>query len=448
MRALVLAVLTAAGCGLDVEPPPDPVPEPSVTWFHDVGPIVAARCMGCHQTDGLAPFALETYDDAAPVARRMLAAVQSGLMPPWGATASPDCTPIRPWRDDPRLAPAEVDLLARWIDEGLPVGEPAALVPTELPHLDGVTHSMTPVQPHVSAGPRDELICYPLDPQIASDMWMTGWEVRPGNPDVVHHVILQVMPPEILAAARQYDLVGKELPCNLLVEATQTLGAWTPGQEPFETPAGVGLPLPAGSGIWIQIHYHPGAGENPPDATTVNLRMTSTPPDHSYSIGFFGNAGAAPVLRPDPDDRTSDPEFRIPAGSSHHVETMRAELHGPRVPVFVAQPHMHYVGTHLELIVDRANPPPGEPAHECLIDSTWNFDWQRTYRYDAPIESLPTLGEGDTLELRCTYDNSIANPFVQRALEERGLVAPVDVYYGEGASTDEMCLGILGAISP
>ena len=39
--------------------------------------------------------------------------------------------------------------------------------------------------------------------------------------------------------------------------------------------------------------------------------------------------------------------------------------------------------------------------------------------YDAPIESLPSIKGGDKLYLRCTYDNSLGNPHVARALASK-----------------------------
>ena len=63
-----------------------------------------------------------------------------------------------------------------------------------------------------------------------------------------------------------------------------------------------------------------------------------------------------------------------------------------------------------------------------------------------PIAELPTVGPGDEIEVKCTYNNSLSNPFVQRALEDQGLPAPVDVFIGE-QTTDEMCLGLVGMIT-
>ena len=50
------------------------------------------------------------------------------------------------------------------------------------------------------------------------------------------------------------------------------------------------------------------------------------------------------------------------------------------------------------------------------------------------------LNAGDKLKLKCTYDNSMDNPYVVRALHEQKLTAPIDVHLGE-TTLDEMCLG-------
>ena len=139
----------------------------------------------------------------------------------------------------------------------------------------------------------------------------------------------------------------------------------------------------------------------------------------------------------------------MPANVSDHTESMVYEVQtqsAQRFPMFFAFPHMHYVGRELKVTIERASPAPGEPSDECLINvDRWNFDWQRTYQYDAPVDQLPTIGNGDTVRLECGYDNTKANPFVVRALDEQGLEDPVDVYLGE-QTLDEMCIAAFGVI--
>jgi hypothetical protein len=94
----------------------------------------------------------------------------------------------------------------------------------------------------------------------------------------------------------------------------------------------------------------------------------------------------------------------------------------------------------------RPTPTTDDPANECLLETPrWDFNWQRQYAYDAEIAALPTLHAGDQLTMKCTYDNSMDNPFVKRALLEQKLTAPQDVTLGE-TTLDEMCLGAVNFI--
>jgi len=454
MRSLtVVFSLTAAlvvGCGTSDDDGDDQPTGP--TWYRDVAPILAEHCMGCHREGGIGPFSMETYEVAAPVAPMMLEAVETGLMPPWDAESSDACAPRHNWKDDTRLTATETQVLRDWIAAGTLEGTVADIPdPPELA-LSGVTHSVAPSVPYVTAGNNDEFICFLLDPGVSRLSWLTGLEVVPDNEKVVHHVVLMgYTPGAALTADINAHGVGQPFDCDGgVVTATDTylMGVWTPGSQPFETPANLGLPVPAGSHVLMQMHYHPGgANNNAPDASTVNLRLQTTRPINTYTIGAAGNAAAAPQLLPDPDDRTV-PEFRIPAGRTNHVETMRfplTTLGDGRFRLFAAYPHMHYIGVELSVQVEHPLPGGGVDS-ECLVNvPRWNFDWQRTYQYDAPVADLPAIANGDTIVVRCSYDNSLGNPFVRRALQEMGLQEPIDVVLGE-ESLDEMCLGIFGVV--
>src|SRR5207248_2402586 len=51
----------------------------------------------------------------------------------------------------------------------------------------------------------DDYRCFLLDPKVAKDAFITGFNIRPGNPDVVHHVILFRVPPDLVAEAERKD---------------------------------------------------------------------------------------------------------------------------------------------------------------------------------------------------------------------------------------------------
>jgi hypothetical protein len=73
----------------------------------------------------------------------------------------------------------------------------------------------------------------------------------------------------------------------------------------------------------------------------------------------------------------------------------------------------------------------------------WDFNWQRGYFYQGEVEQLPAIHLGDSMTMRCTYDNTLENPFVREALDAEGMSEPRDVKLGE-ETLDEMCLGIFG----
>src|SRR5262249_33839906 len=137
-------------------------------------------------------------------------------------------------------------------------------------------------------------------------------------------------------------------------------------------------------------------------------------------------------------------EFRIPAGSPSHTETMRltlpATINGvptPELAVLGVGGHMHYVGRDVRVSYLRAS----DQSNQCLLDiPQWDFSWQRGYGFDAPIDQLPKMHPGDRIEVKCRYDNSFSNPFLTQALTEQGLTMPRDVVLGE-STLDEMCLG-------
>ncbi len=449
---LALAACGTAACGTDVvdtsQPPPPTAAR--VTWYQDVAPIVSKHCMSCHQEGGIAPFALTSYEDAAGNARRMLDQIQQGAMPPFGAREEADCNPRFGWQDDPRLTTQDKLTLQWWVDDGMPEGTTADVPVPANTDLPGVTRTLQPSVAFTSSGDRDQFICTVLDPQVPSGAWLDGLQVRPGNPLVVHHAVLT----EVFATGANADAIaahptGVPWDCSEQQQpADLVVSIWTPGNQPMQTPPQLAVPLLAGSKIVLQIHYHPAGGINDPDLTAVDLRTSNVWPQKMYFVGAFGNAVAAPDLLADPDDRTATPEFRIPANQADHVEHMRftvGDLGGlANVQLYSVNPHMHLVGTHINSTITRPAARGADPQTECLANGTWNFDWQRTYLYDAPIAQLPTVQPGDVIDVQCHWNNTLDNPFVQRALRDAGLHAPVDITLGEGNSTDEMCLEIFG----
>jgi hypothetical protein len=452
MRAYLLGFATVAlvGCGTDVrDDGSDQEPQPRATWYQDVAPIVAEKCMGCHEPGGIGPFDLTSYEMAYEAAGRMLDQIEKGAMPPFDAREEDDCTPRFGWVDDPRLSPQEIETIQHWIEDGRAEGTVAVIPDPPSTELAGVTKTLAPTVPFTSTGTRDQFICYVLDPQMPAGGWITGLQVRPGNPLVVHHVVVN----ELMPGAEHDQVVAQRgigLPWDcgdVNVPGGFVVNVWTPGNQPMQTSNDLAVPILGGAKLVMQLHYHPAGKTHEPDATAIDLRTSTVWPKKMYFVGAFGNEFQAPALLPGPGDRLGTPEFRIPANKADHDEHMRITVPPlgdlTSVQLYSANPHMHMVGTHISAKIERPTARGNDPQNECLANGEWNFDWQRTYIYDAPIAQLPTLQPGDVIDIRCKWDNTMANPFVQRLLADEGLVAPIDLGLGEG-STDEMCLEIFG----
>jgi hypothetical protein len=203
----------------------------------------------------------------------------------------------------------------------------------------------------------------------------------------------------------------------------------------------------------MNVHYHPhGSVVHTDSATSVDLRWTNDTPLYVGQLALIGNlesanmeiaGGAGFGLMPGPGDPPEGPAFVIPAGSAAHTEHMRVKV--PDSPIdfgfrtWLVGTHMHYVGRDMKIEIEH---PDG--SKDCLVQTPdWDFNWQRGYQYDAPIEQVPVIRPGDVFDMRCTYDNTMSNYYVREALEERQLTEPVEVRLGE-ETLDEMCLGVFG----
>lgn len=435
-----------------------------VTFHKDIEPILQDHCQACHSTGGIAPMPLLTYKDAQTFAGSIKDKTGSRAMPPWGARSSAACTPRFGFKSDPSLSDAQIKLIADWVAGGSPEGDPKDAPPAKTPPnigLQNPTQSIAPTGPYVLKGQTDQFRCFVLDPKLAGDQYLTGYDITPGNKTIVHHALVFSAPAgsvkQALDASGSYDCFGGPGLAN-----PKLIAAWAPGTGAVVLPANVGLPLAAGTQLVMQVHYHPHASaDTSPDSTKFAMKLTSTKPEYTFDPELIGNFDS-PVkdgtgLLPDPDDRNGMVEFRIPANSPAHTETQQFTLPAalvtppgggaPITPQILAVgAHMHLVGVAEEVTVKRANPINGDPANECLLSvPAWDFNWQRSYQYDTDISKLPYFNANDVLIVKCHYDNTMKNQALASSILEQGMKGPVDVVLGE-TTLDEMCLGVIGFV--
>src|SRR5207245_3994966 len=124
--------------------------------------------------------------------------LERGAMPPWYAAAQP--AGAHRWAND-RTLPAQdkADLIA-WLQGSHPQGDPAeAPLPRQFPKdweigvPDAIVRIPEPIAVKATGKMPYENVYVPAG--FGQDRWVSAVEVRPTARDVVHHVLVFVLPP-------------------------------------------------------------------------------------------------------------------------------------------------------------------------------------------------------------------------------------------------------------
>lgn len=310
----------------------------------------------------------------------------------------------------------------------------------------------------------DDYRCFLLDPGLRADTALTGFDIRPDNLDMVHHVILFRVPAAKVAKAEALDgeTEGEGWTCfggsgledgpGEQLDDAGWLGAWAPGGGEQRYRRGLGIPLERGDRVVAQIHYNLLGGQGA-DRSGVVLRTT----------GPRATRGITPLstmLLPAPVELPCRPENRGPLCEREAALADVKERFGSRAGATadllhflcgskpaaateqsctrtLAEPmtvrgvagHMHLLGTSIRIDASRA----GGPWETLLDVPVWNFDDQGSRAID-PVR----LDTWDKVRVTCRHAQWLRDQQPSFEAERRDRY----VLWGEG-STDEMCLGML-----
>ena len=110
-----------------------------VTFTRDIAPILQRSCQTCHRDGGVAPMTLTTYQQVRRYSSRIVYRTGlrdvAGAMPPWYVEKD---IGIQHFKNDPSLNDWEVAVIAAWVENGMPEGNPADM-PPPLVFSDGDT---------------------------------------------------------------------------------------------------------------------------------------------------------------------------------------------------------------------------------------------------------------------------------------------------------------------
>ena len=408
-------LLALSAC--DTTSDPDTNPSDAPTFYEDVAPILADNCVSCHQVGEVGPFELVDYESVTLVGEAVAVSVENRTMPPFLADNSGSC---QTYEHAAWLEQEEIDTVRAWVDGGMLEGDPAnapAMPDPQAGLEDRTTHTLPMSSEYLAdfEDSDDDYRCFVIDPGLTEDGFVTAFEIDPGDPEIVHHVIVY-HPSDASALAEAYALDDEEAGDGYTCFGgprvdSSMVAAWAPGRLVWEYPEGTGIAVEAGMPLIVQMHYNNGGISNK-DASTVNLEIKPEV-DRELTSWFLVHGDIA-----------------IPPGEEDHEETQMISLQnyagfdpGP-IEVMGVGPHMHSIGKSMYAEVRYKD----SEDTECLVDlPRWDFNWQFAYMFEEPVY----MEGADRLFLNCHFDSSDRTE---------------TTYWGDGTG-DEMCLLTMYTVS-
>jgi peroxiredoxin len=438
-KPVTVATTEAKGCviGRVREPKKDA----TVTYSKQISRLLNQRCVVCHRPGEIGPFAMTNYDEVAGWGEMIAEVVRDQRMPPWHANPA-----YGKFANENVLAESDKQLIYSWVEAGCPEGNPAELPPTPmftagwlLDRAPDKVVYMNDKPVDIKAEGVDPYRYYIADPGFKEDKWVRSAQCLPGNPSVVHHIIVFVAPPEAvdriveaqkraleeladskksgedpraIRARRRAERLRAELEKEQdLTKKTGSKSAagnsraadqnanrrggegdtsnmdllcgFAPGTRPFIAPPGMAKLVPAGWKLIFQMHYTPN-GSPQKDRSAIGLLFE----DPSKVTDRLVTANAA------------NAEFEIPAyANDYKVESRKKFV---RDTLFIGMyPHMHMRGKAFRYELTY---PDGKK--EILLDvPRYDFNWQNWFKLASPL----VIPAGSEMVCTAHYDNSEEN---------------------------------------
>ncbi len=364
------------------------------TFARDIAPILQEKCQECHHKGSMAPMSLVTYEETRPWAKAIRERVVTRQMPPWHIDPT---VGVKKFKNDMSLSQEQIDVIARWVDTGAPMGDPKDMpAPKKWPDADewkaakelGPPDLVIKSEPYTMAAHHQDVWWRPTsDIPITEPRWVKAVEMRPGSlagRRITHHAVAYLAQddPESILPGSTADVRGRAL-----------LMEWAIGKGYDLYRPDTGKLLKPGSKISWDIHIH-AVGEEIRDHVELGIWLYpkgQEPKYRTYLTPFQAVKGA---------DRSRLVD--IPPNSI--VESQNFTVL-PRPAILENfQPHMHLRGKAMEV---EAILPDGSTQVISYVGK-FNFNWMTNYIYAD--DAAPVLPKGTIIKVTAWYDNTRANP--------------------------------------
>ena len=212
-----------------------------------------------------------------------------------------------------------------WVSAGYPEGDPAD-APVTVKRVSGwsirepdiVIDAATQEIPAEGYVPWRK---FPVTFTATQDLWVAEAEIRPSEPQVVHHAMLYI----------EYPADDPRRQAQTRAESEDSGGgdgfwlSYFPGRNALILPPGRGKLIPRNSKVYLQMHYVPN-GTATVDRPRIGFKLLAGPPEKAVVTSS--------VIKWD---------FRIPPNST--AVFTHSDVFDEDVRLLSLMPHMHYRGT-------------------------------------------------------------------------------------------------------
>ncbi|KQS41957.1 calcium-binding protein [Pedobacter sp. Leaf194] len=395
-----------------------------VTYYKDVARIIQNKCQPCHRPGEAAPFSLLTYEDVAKRGSFVKKVTQSGYMPPW----KPD-NHYRDFKNDRSLTAGEKQLIAKWVDDKMPIGNPNQFQQKDAKtYIEGTQYTRTPDLTLKTASAfkvlgdnKERFIVFKIPFDIGSERNVEAIEFISSNKKVVHHANFAIHPvPDDIDIKQGADFLNlteddrTKYAQYFPFKKTMTYyGGWIPGTSYESYPNNFGWIMPKRGVILLTVHFAPTSKEES-NVSGINFFFKKEPIERKVQVISLGSAGVG--------EKSIDPYFFIPADS---IRKFELKITTPQdQSLLYIWPHMHYLGKVFKAYAVT----PARDTVKLVSIPSWDFRWQEIYQFKKLIK----IPKGSVLTIEGTYDNSKDNP-------DNPSSPPRNVYSANDMkSTDEM----------
>jgi hypothetical protein len=364
---------------------------PIVTFTKDVAPIIQKNCQVCHRPGEIAPMSFMTYKEVRPWARAIREKVVAREMPPWFADPKHG-----EFENDCRLSQEDIDTIAAWVETGAKEGDPKDLRPN--PEF---THGWQIGKPDVVLSmsseysvPAEGVIPYKffaVPTNFTEDKYVQFAEIRQGNRNLVHHIIVDVRYPEHGKLPNAGEIKPEDLGAlrgqgggERAGDSDGRLVGWAPGEAPLILRPGQAKLVKKGSVLIFQVHYTT-KGVAGTDRSSVGLIFSKAPVEKRViTAGAVARNLAIP-----PGDPNYESSGTFAFKEDSHIDSLH--------------PHMHLRGKDFLYRLVYAD----GTSKTLLWVPRYDFNWQLTYVLKEPVAAP----RGSRLECIAHHDNSANNKF-------------------------------------